>query len=412
MALLIPSSRERDVPPLFAEIVRDDLVERHFDEALREALDELASDRFAASLGKFREALTLSRGHKPLERKLEESALSEAAKLVESNWRVAEALLVEVALAPDAFRAEIEHQRREEAIQVALDESGRAEHTEYLPHSRERITCLLKTYPGDVRLQSRLQILDGLLAERNSAERDKNLRRLALFRDRLDAANKPETLRRFRALAAPFTDPYADDPQFAAILDDAAGLLSSYERACVLLAEGRHRESLQLCGQVLERKPANTLFRLLEEKAKAREWVSLLAGSTMQRAQAFAQDGQYAEALEELESLRNIDPSYPGLDSETLHCAALKERSEALGTPNTHAAPEIVEEERIKEHPIEEQPIFDPLPSFVPRQASGLFPLSRKIAITEEAWNHLKTGLAATFALLLVVLLLASNFRG
>jgi tetratricopeptide (TPR) repeat protein len=406
MALLIPNYRERDVPPLFAGVVRDDLIEHDFNRVLQEALTELSGDHFVASLGKFREARTLSRGQEPLERKVQECALSEAAKLVEGNWRVAETLLVEVAQAPDAFRAEIENQRREEIIQVALDESGRAEHTEYLPHSRERLAGLLRTYPGDARLESRLQVLDALLAERNAAERDKNLCRLALFRDRLNAANKPETLRRFRTLAAPFADPYGDDPHFAAILDDAASLLSSYENACALLAEGRHRESLQICGQVLERKPANNLFRLLEEKAKAREWVSLLASSTMQRAQSFAQEGQYAEALEELESLRSIDPAYPGLDSETLHCAALKERSQALGAPTPAPPPEIVEEETIAQ-----QPIFDPLPSFVPRPASTLFPLGRKIAITEEAWNHLKTGLAATFALLLVVLLLASNFR-
>jgi hypothetical protein len=35
--------------------------------------------------------------------------------------------------------------------------------------------------------------------------------------------------------------------------------------------------------------------------------------------------------------------------------------------------------------------------------------LNAKIAITEEAWNHLKTGLAATAAILLVVLVIASN---
>jgi tetratricopeptide (TPR) repeat protein len=400
MALLIPHYRERDVPPLFAGLMRDELVRQHFDTALQEALAELSDDHFVASLGKFREARVLSRGRELLEQKVQESALSEAAKLLEGNWRVAETLLAEVAQAPDAFRAAIERQRREETIQVALDESGRAGHTEYLPHARERLAALLKTYPGDARLESRLQMLDGLLAERNAAERDKNLRRLALFRDRLDATNKPETLRRFRALAAPFADPYGDDPEFTAILDDAGSLLSSYESAGALLAEGRHRESLEVCGQVLERKPSNTLFRLLHEKAKAREWVSLLASSTMQRAQAFAQEGQYAEALEELESLRSIDPAYPGLDSETLHYSALKECS------TERALPELFKEEEI-----EEPPVFEPLPAFVPRPASTLFPLGRKIAITEEAWNHLKTGLAATFALLLVVLLLASNFR-
>jgi hypothetical protein len=35
--------------------------------------------------------------------------------------------------------------------------------------------------------------------------------------------------------------------------------------------------------------------------------------------------------------------------------------------------------------------------------------LGLRIAITGEAWNHLKTGLMATAALLLVLLVLASN---
>jgi hypothetical protein len=408
MALLIPSSRDDNssahskevVPPLFARFLRDELIRRDFDQTLQEALDDLAGGRFVASLAKFREALTLSHGQGPLERKLCEAAIAEAAKLIERNWRIAEALVAEVTQMPATLREQIEQRRREEKVQAALEESSRAEHFEYLPHLRERLARLLQTYPGEARLESRLQVLNGLLAERAPAERAKNLRRLALFRDRLNATDKPETLHRFRALVAPFTDPYGDDPEFAAILHDAAALLSTYENARTLLVEGRPRESLQICGQMLEREPSSILFRLLHEKAKARDWVAILADSTMQRAQAFAQEARYAAALEELESLRNIDPAYPGLESETLHCAALLERSDALLSRNLDGEPEIVEEEPALEPPL---PDFVPLPVFNARSRRG------KIAITEGAWNHLKTGLAAAFALLMVVLLLASN---
>ena len=466
MPLLVANSRDdhslrqepSNIPPLFAGPLRDDLISRirlalsdgdhekaaallheadvtfpqdsgflalhliclklvsrkaYCETTLQAALDELRGHHFTASIGKFREALALSRGYEFLERTIFDAAVSEAGKLIPRHWRVAEVMLRESAHVSgeagvvDALWAEIEQQRREETIRVALDESLRAEHIEYLPHVRNRLAALAQTYPGDADLESRLRVLDSLLSQRIGDEREKNLRRLALFRDRLNVTENPATLRRFRDLVAPFADAYGDDPAFAAILDDVRNLLADYERAAALLAENRTSDSLRLCEQVLEHRPSNTLFRLLKEKAKSREWVGRLADATMRRARALEQNAQYAEAMDEWESLRAIAPHHPDLDSEVLHCAALKERSEAFYSAHGPPADEIVIDPEI----VEDDERIEPPPSSVERPKTRELLGGFKIAITEEAWNHLKTGLAATLALLLAVLVLASNSR-
>jgi hypothetical protein len=159
MPLLVTNSsdddslpREREaVPPLFAGLVRDELAASRFEMALREALDELSEDRFASGLCKFREALGLSRGHATLEQKVRDSAAAEAASLMPGNWRVAEALLFEVEQAAgrsavfNTLWVDVERQKREDTIQLALEESNRAEDTEHLAHVRNRLLRLAET---------------------------------------------------------------------------------------------------------------------------------------------------------------------------------------------------------------------------------------------------------------------------
>jgi hypothetical protein len=371
MPLLVANSRGDNsirqtraaVPPLFAGLLRAELADAEFETALKEALDELSEDRFVAGLGTFRGALALSRGHLAHEQRVAAAAISEVGRLMPGNWRVAEALLFEVeqaigrAAVPHSVWAHVESQRRTNTIQLALDEAGQAEQTAYLPHVQNRLLQLAEVYPGDAGLESRLHVLAVLLSQRVADDREKNLRRLALFGSRLDESENAETLRGFRALIAPFADPYDGDPDFAMILEEVSGLHSAYENALALLAENRSRESLEVCNLLLQRRPGNVLFRRLEEKAQNREWV------------------------------------------------VLNELSEARG-----AAPRPLAEET--EHEVDNNDFLVELPpSFVTRANSSSLPLGLKIAITEEAWNHLKTGIAATVALLLVVLLLASRSR-
>jgi hypothetical protein len=58
----------------------------------------------------------------------------------------------------------------------------------------------------------------------------------------------------------------------------------------------------------------------------------------------------------------------------------------------------------------EQLPEIEPLP-FARAPESSALPFGLRISITEQAWNHFKTGLAATGALLLMVLVLASHSR-
>jgi hypothetical protein len=192
MPLLVTSSRddnsfrsERDaVPPLFAGLLRDERAGSEFETTLRKALGELSEDCYAGALGKFREALALSRGHAALEQKVREAATSEVAKLIPGNWRVAEAMLFEVEQANgrsavfNQLWADIEQQKNEDAIRLAIEESERAEHSEYLPHVRDRLLRLLETYPEDAGLRSRLHDLELTILQHAEDDREKNLGRL------------------------------------------------------------------------------------------------------------------------------------------------------------------------------------------------------------------------------------------
>jgi hypothetical protein len=417
MPLLVTNSRDdrsprqesEVVPPLFAGLMRAELADAdaELEAALHDAHAGFSEHRFVSGLGKFREALALSYGHSARAQKVRAAAAAEAAALMPGNWRVAEVVLVEIEQAGgqsaefNTLWAHIESQKREDTIRIALDESDRVEQTAYFPHERARLLRLAQRYPGDAGLESRLRVVERLLSQRVEDDREKNLRRLALFRDRLAECDNPETLHGFRTLAAPFVDLYAGDPQFASILDEVSELRTAYENALALLAEKRSRESLEICGQVLANRPSNILFRRLEEKAKGREWVRLLADSAVQRAREFEQNGQYAEAVEEWESLRAIDPHYKGLESELLRCEARKAQAQQPAVEEIEPGREVAEHDFGGET----------FPSFASLGRSSDLPLGLRIAITGEAWNHLKTGVVATAALLLVLLVLAVNSR-
>ncbi len=399
-----------------------------FEAALQDALEELSEDRFAASFGKFREAISLCQGYESFEQKVCDEGSATAEKMALRHWRFAEALLVELGavegglkVGSDATWATIKAQKRDECLRVALEESGVAEHMAYLPHVRDRLAELLKTYPETPLIETRVRVLDGLMAQSLTEDREKNLRRLALFRDRLDLTDKVETLRDFNDLVAPFVDPYRSDKDFLAVLDEIGDLRSKYDITAQLLAEDRLQDALLICDGVLRRRPANVLFCALEEKIKGREWVGRLVNSAVQRARAFEEKAQYGEALEEWESLSEVDPCYPNLRAEILHCAALKQQSEIVRPfqpvplDETALVPEIMQAEvepEIEPEPIvameeDEQPVAVAIRPLAASRPSARF----RIVIKEDAWNNLKTGVAAAFAVLLVVLVFASNRR-
>jgi tetratricopeptide (TPR) repeat protein len=246
-----------------------------------------------------------------------------------------------------------------------------------------------------------VHVVERLISQRVEEDREQNLRRLKLFRERLDETENAETLHGFRTLVAPFVDHYAGDPEFTGVLEEVRELRAAYENALALLAEQRGRESLEICDEVLANRPGNILFRRLEEKAKGREWVRLLSDSAAQRAREFEENGRYAEAVEEWESLRAIDPHYPGLEAALLRNEALRAQAREALVEEFETWPEVVESDSASE----------PFPYFATLDRRSGWRPGLRIAITEEAWNHLKTGLVATAALLLVMLMLAANAR-
>ena len=422
MALLISKSSDDEyrgeeketVPPLFASLFREKRgvqgEQAEVERAIDEALGCLEEDCFVGALGKFREAWALSGTDRELQEIVQDAAAEAASDLLEQNWRVAEALLREVDVTADALWAEIGSRKRADAIQFALAEAGRVDGNQYLQYVRSRLSEAVNAYAEDVALRSRLQALDDLLKQRLADEREKNLRLLTLFSKRIDHSENPDTWRRFPLLVAPFADAYLGDPEFGAVLDEVGELLTAWENAEALLQESRTRDCLRVCNDALEKRPGNILFRRLQEKAKGREWVALLGESAAERARAFEANGQYAEALEEWESLRAIDPQYPGLEAEIWNCAALSDRAGNVHETQHVDEPAAEEERALVAEAGEQLPEIEPLP-FARAPESSALPFGLRISITEQAWNHFKTGLAATGALLLMVLVLASHSR-
>ncbi len=385
------------------------------DDALQEGLNELNDGRFAGSISKFSEALSLSAGIHALTQRAQETCADAALTQAYAHWRFADSLLQYVtsvggeAAVPRSVESAIRGRQRDEVIRLALTESVEAEQSAYLPHVRNRLAELAKAYTDSEPLAERISALDRLWAQRLADEREKNLRRLQLFRERVQFTENPEALRRFPELTAPFATPYSDDAAFSGILDEMRGLGATYDNAAHALAKDETEETLKICESVLSKQPKNVLFCALEEKAKSREWALRLIKTVTQRARNFEEKGQYAEALEEWESLREIDPHYPGLEAEILHCAALKDRSEGVHTvePVVVAEPALIPEILAPEsEPQERTPVL--FEAYQRRESVSHRHF--RIAITTEAWNHLKTGLAAALAVLLIVLVFASKY--
>ena len=181
----------------------------HFEAALQEAVDALSEDRFVASLGKFREAFLLSQGYVVFQRKIYDVSLLAANERTTSHWRFADTLLREVTgriverPIPSECWVAIEKQRGIESIRVAVDESGRAEHVEYLPHLRCRLAELARQHPEQEEVESRLRVLDQLLAHaserdvhrpRDCDERGRDERRIHRVHRRAEVERRDETL--------------------------------------------------------------------------------------------------------------------------------------------------------------------------------------------------------------------------
>ena len=137
--------------------------------ALGHAKKELEDDHFVAALGKYREALSLSRGLDKLENKAVNAALAEAEEILPRNWRISESLLLEIGqlnsryAVPNSLWEDVHSRQREETVSNALAEADRAQAKGEIKPVRDHLAMLSTHYPDEERIKARLAILDTIL---------------------------------------------------------------------------------------------------------------------------------------------------------------------------------------------------------------------------------------------------------
>ena len=135
------------------------------DETLTIFRSELEADRYAPALGKFREAVNLSRSWKELRTRVLRAGAQEAKNLLPRNWRVAETVLSETNgiegdyAIPTELWDKVRAAQQDEVITNALYTVDRTELIESIEKAREQVNRLLVTHPAEPRLQAKLDDL-------------------------------------------------------------------------------------------------------------------------------------------------------------------------------------------------------------------------------------------------------------
>ncbi len=139
------------------------------DQLLTEAERALDARRLGMALNAFRRAADVSLGSEGLRRRVFDKILDGAGAITGTDWRLAESML-SLAEGLDAhWRAPahiwqpIERELCEEYVSNVLAEVSRSEPVENLPRFRGRLVHALHRYPGEPRLQKRLQLIDRAL---------------------------------------------------------------------------------------------------------------------------------------------------------------------------------------------------------------------------------------------------------
>jgi len=139
------------------------------DQLLTEAGRALDARRLGMALNAFRQAADASIGSEGLRRRVFDRLLDGAGSVTGTDWRLAESMLSLAEglnthwRAPAQIWQPIERELCEEYVTRVLAEVSRSEPVENLPRFRGRLVHALHRYPGEPRLQKRLQLIDRAL---------------------------------------------------------------------------------------------------------------------------------------------------------------------------------------------------------------------------------------------------------
>ncbi len=139
------------------------------DQLLTEAGRALDAQRLGLALNTFRRAAEASLGSEDLRRRVFDKILDGAGAVTGTDWRLAESMLSLAEgldahwRAPAQIWQPIERELCEEYVRNVLADVSRSEPIENLPRFRGRLVHALHRYPGEPRLQKRLQLIDRAL---------------------------------------------------------------------------------------------------------------------------------------------------------------------------------------------------------------------------------------------------------
>ena len=321
----------------------------------------------------------LSQNVEPLRQKSFDALTELAARLVAANWRVAEQVSQEAAkigTVPHSVHSFIAQQQREEEVTGLL--GGERDGQANLDSYRERVAETLRKYPDETRLEERLRLIDAALAdERRENAKSACAAELTLLYEELGDANDHrrlwDTYIRAKSVAAPF----ADEHEIAQILEAIREQGSQFEEAADALTRDRIRDCYAICDNMLKRRPGHVLFQKLRGQADARHrqlgeeylarverWLAsepdvyqrelilkkaqeeypfekrypeelmnlerekAVAETFAAKARDLEKRGQMAEALAQWRQLRNVHPTYPGLEEQVARCEGVIDRAQ------------------------------------------------------------------------------------
>ena len=136
------------------------------DQLLTEAGRALDGRHLGLALNAFRRAAGASIGSEGLRRRVFDRLLDGAGSVTGTDWRLAESMLSLAEgldthwRAPAKIWQPIERELCEEYVRNVLADVSRSEPIENLPRFRGRLVHALHRYPGEPRLQQRLQLID------------------------------------------------------------------------------------------------------------------------------------------------------------------------------------------------------------------------------------------------------------
>jgi len=321
----------------------------------------------------------LSQNVDPLRANSFDALTATASRLVGVNWRVAEQVTQEAArigTIPLTVHSDIAQQQREEEVSGILSEERSSQAN--LEAYRQRVAAMLDKFPGEVRLEERLRLIDATLLDRRRQDEKRSCAaELALMSQELNDANDHrrlwDTYIRAKNVAAPF----ADDHEVARQLETIREQGAQFEEAADALTRDRIRDCFAICDSMLQRHPRHLLFKKLRGQAETRHrqlgeeylarverWLAsepdvyqrelilrkaqeeypfetryaeelghiqrekALAETLAAKARDLEKRGQTAEALAQWRQLRNLHSTYPAIEEQISRCEGVLDRAQ------------------------------------------------------------------------------------